>query len=372
MIDFNIADMVQSVGDSTTTQVILTPQDTASRDYGPDKDGHTFCGPKTISIPQEQLDALGPAVTWDPDTGTLTFQTDDHSLIGEFPLDITVSLDNYPEVSETASIIVDVEPCEISSFEAGSDISSLDYIIGQEEITYDQGFTFTQTNNCVYPETIDVTGLPPFVTYNDADRSFVVDTDAFEDADTYPITVQSTITVPIDQDGNTREEIAEFTFDLVVEDPCDSTTFLGELSDVSTINHSVNGANEDVIVLDKLQDQASIDYGDNSGLTYCGDRSFTATIPEPADGSAAPFTIEITDTPEATEFKVTGDYPEPGEYTFEVTLGLDDYTGIEKTQQFTIQVEPCVPEILVVLSPDASYDYTIFSGPDHVAQYEVT
>lgn len=57
-------------------------------------------------------------------------------------------------------------------------------------------YNFSQTTPCGYEETIELAGVPSFMSHDAANKQFTVFTSDIIDSGTYTITVTSTIQVP--------------------------------------------------------------------------------------------------------------------------------------------------------------------------------
>ena len=92
---------------------------------------------------------------------------------------------------------VTVNPCEIFDYSVDISLAAESYIINHPALTTFE-YTFTQTNKCGYPEVISVDQQFDFLTHNELERSFTVETGLREFTGVYTATVSSTITVPDD------------------------------------------------------------------------------------------------------------------------------------------------------------------------------
>jgi len=52
---------------------------------------------------------------------------------------------------------------------------------------------FVQKNACGYSETVEIIGLPEFVTYDERQRNFVISTDNIRNEGTFNITVRGKV-----------------------------------------------------------------------------------------------------------------------------------------------------------------------------------
>ena len=94
------------------------------------------------------------------------------------------------------------------------------YTVGQPAITSSQ-YSFTQSPNCGYEETLSITGVPSQVDHDLTNRDFTV-RQTFDDADAgaYVVSVRSSFQVPTDATESSFQNFeVSYDFTIFIE-PC--------------------------------------------------------------------------------------------------------------------------------------------------------
>ena len=91
-----------------------------------------------------------------------------------------VKLVEYPTIKTSTTFTVTIDPCQISNFEGTVSPTSHSYAVDAALFT-GFAYAFTQTNACGYTESIEVGGLPSFVTHNKGSKNFSVETNSLAD-----------------------------------------------------------------------------------------------------------------------------------------------------------------------------------------------
>ena len=99
-----------SVKGPASTLVLNVPKDVVSSNLG-SKDGFTFCGARVFEIATLPASTYSNFLSLEQTTGTLTLLSTDHSDIGTYEIDVRASLEDYPAVSSTVSLSVEVQAC---------------------------------------------------------------------------------------------------------------------------------------------------------------------------------------------------------------------------------------------------------------------
>ena len=104
-------------------------------------------------------------------------------------------------------------------------MSDITYNLGDPSVT--QGtFSFVQNNACGYPETISMTGLPAWVTYDDANRDFTVPLSSDPArVGQYPVTITSELSVPTDYTKTAFITISATNSFTIFVNPCIVTNY---------------------------------------------------------------------------------------------------------------------------------------------------
>ena len=145
---------------------------------------------------------------------------------GEHFVQIEVSLANTPTVKEISTITIEINPCQVINFEGTVTPAATSYTIDSDELKSFL-YLFTQTPTCGYSETIEVVGLPSFMTHNSDTTDFSIFSDKLSDEGKYEVTVISTIEVPEDYSrGTTKTLTAQVDFTVTVGAVCGSTSFI--------------------------------------------------------------------------------------------------------------------------------------------------
>ena len=95
------------------------------------------------------------------------------------------------------NFVVTVNPCTILSYTASDKPADVDITIG-DPMTTSGVYSTLQTPNCGYPETVNVTSLPSFVTHDSSSKNFSFQTSDPNDIGEHTVRLVSTIRVPDD------------------------------------------------------------------------------------------------------------------------------------------------------------------------------
>ena len=113
-----------------------------------------------------------------------------------------------------------VNPCIITDYSLIVDQTEVRYTVNDPALTAFT-YSFVQTNLCGYPESITVDNPAGFITHNDEDRDFSIETKLRSDAQIYTISLSSTISVFDDYTLTTQtEHTAQTELTVTVIDPC--------------------------------------------------------------------------------------------------------------------------------------------------------
>lgn len=94
--------------------------------------------------------------------------------------------------------LIVVHPCQVTDYSHTLKAGPIYHRINQSSKT-DGSYSFGETPACGYPETVTVTGLPSFVTHNEASSDFTLDQiDDLNLSGEYLVTIRSEICVPDD------------------------------------------------------------------------------------------------------------------------------------------------------------------------------
>ena len=267
--DFSINDVLISLlGEVEIRPLPMSVPDSASKTYG-NQDGTTFCGERIYTI--DQLISYSEFITVNEVSGQMEFQSSQTDTVGQYTVQISTELTDYPAVTKIATFVVTVNPCQISSFTGSASIDNQDYLLGSEtETTF--ALNFIQVNACGYPEELTFIDLPDFMTFNEATRDFSIFTDDLNDAAAqYSVTVRNEIEVPKDYTYAESEIVtADVTLTVNVIAGCDSSSFKDWiLLDESPI--TMNVKSEPVTVaIGPVEDSVSRMSGNKDGFTHCG------------------------------------------------------------------------------------------------------
>ena len=153
-------------------------------------------------------------------------QTSDLSLIGSYTVTIRSTIcvpDDHTQITCTPiyaeqDLLVQIEPCKVSAFEATTMVTVLQYNVNQATLT-DGFYAFDQDPACNYPETITVVDLPPFVTHNELSSDFTIpQNNDLNLIGEYTVTLRSEIQVPDDHTQTSFTPFfVEYEFYILVE-----------------------------------------------------------------------------------------------------------------------------------------------------------
>lgn len=117
-----------------------------------------------------------------------------------------VSLVDYPSITESTSLTVIIEPCQVTQF-TGSVLpeNSFSYQVQASETTAFT-YSFTQVALCDYEQTIEIVDLPAFMSHDESTKQLRIFTDNPQDDGDYTLVVKSTIQDPTN--GPMTAEIA--------------------------------------------------------------------------------------------------------------------------------------------------------------------
>lgn len=230
-----------------------------------------------------------------------------------------------------------INPCT-TSLAANLQPTVITYVIGSSDLT-DGTYSFTQSPNCNYGEFVELTNLPFFALHNKSTNDFTI----FETANRalagqYTVSLRGYVMEPDDYTMTTYT-IHEVNYDFIIDmqDPC-----TGTILDPFTANNmqiSVHGP-ADVELLSTPLDSIAKLYGDLSGETYCGPKSFTITSVVPATPVYTEFlNFDTTSTPQFTAMST--DPSHQGTYTVNLEIAMDEFPDIKTTASFTVEILAC-------------------------------
>ena len=285
-------------------------------------------------------------------------------MIGQYTIQIVVELLEYPQVTKTASFVVTINPCQVSSFTASVQPTATSYFIGDAAMTT-FALTFQQEINCGYPETIEIVDMPTFVTYDEAQRHFTVFTDDIAHEGVYTITATSSIEVPKDISGTVTEVMqSELQFSLEVVAGCEDTAFVDwTLTSVGTITMNVRD-DAQVIALGPVEDTLSRQSGNQDGLTHCGQRAFRFI-----DALAVPSFVTL-DAETLTIAPV--EQTDVGRVTIEIEVSLRDLPEVYERATLTIVVNPCQVASIAGSLSNTLLAYSLYTPAATGAAYTFT
>lgn len=115
--------------------------------------------------------------------------------------------------SNTFEFTFVVDPCQVASFSPDDTITTINYTLGQAGFTFGP-YSFVQSPECGYAESVEVTGLPSFIAHSAATNQFALtSTEDFAATQTYSVTVTSTIQIPNDNSQSAfTAEVASTSF----------------------------------------------------------------------------------------------------------------------------------------------------------------
>ena len=129
---------------------------------------------------------------------------------------------SFTTISDQYQFTVFVEPCIVSFYTATIEVADIYYNIGNTALKNVSPYTFDESPECNYPETVTLTNLPTFVTHNAptmADFSVPYSSD-LSLIGSYSVTIRSEIKVPNDYTETTfKSMFVEYEF-IVFMQPC--------------------------------------------------------------------------------------------------------------------------------------------------------
>lgn len=162
----------------------ITLGDSVSREMG-DMDGFSHCGDRNFEL----IGASPSYYSGKDDLAEMQFQTSKFDDVGRFTLEIKVSLAFYPEISQSKTFTLTIDPCKVSSFTGiALPSSALTYNLGQGELAGFE-YRFSQMNACSYSESIQVLDSPAFMVHDKEKANFLINTDQVSDVGDYLVTV---------------------------------------------------------------------------------------------------------------------------------------------------------------------------------------
>ena len=84
---------------------------------------------------------------------------------GLYTVNIEVSLKNYPDIKDVATVTIQIDPCQVNTLVGRVEPATATYAIAANEMT-SFAYFFEQTNACGYIQTVDVSNMPDFMTRN--------------------------------------------------------------------------------------------------------------------------------------------------------------------------------------------------------------
>ena len=230
-------------------------EDSVSRESG-NLDGVSHCGQRAFRIVDDSL--VKSFITLDSETQTLSIVPTHNSEVGQWEIDIEVSLVGDPLIKEVTTVTVIVNPCQVTELIGAILEVPIVYPL-HTPVMIGALYSFTQTKDCGYVPVIEVIDLPSFVTHNEVDQSFSVESSNPADENTYSISIMATLSVPETYKKETFTELlAVIDFDIEVIDACKTSQLLEILLQDMII--SVNGENA-VQSLQDIFDEVSMKYG---------------------------------------------------------------------------------------------------------------
>ena len=122
----------------------------------------------------------------------MTLEANSEADEGLYTVEVEISLRETPDVKEVATVTIQIDPCQISSFEGAVTPQSLSYAVDAPKVT-SFAYLFTQNVACGYDESIEVSGLPEFMTHKPDDRDFTIFTNELSNNGAYEVSVISSI-----------------------------------------------------------------------------------------------------------------------------------------------------------------------------------
>ena len=265
------------------------------------------CGTYTVEIEPpypfltvQKAGSLGTSQWQHPYYDQITASSNNVDDIGKYLVTLRITqsgpTDGYSQPSAgkmadiTKSFSVIVNPC-LETLQAGGQVGDMSYTIGNPTMTSDQ-YSWNQV--CGYAVTVEITNLPEFAIHDEAAQTFTIyKIQDREHAGSYTVNIRGYINEPVDytfSSYTTREVTYSFNIDMI--DPC-TTTVLGNPS-ASPMSISVMGLYQEQL-LTMGTDTISLTLGDQTGLTYCGERTFSIQGVSPATPAHSGFlTLDAT------------------------------------------------------------------------------
>ena len=158
-------------------------EDTVSRQKG-NLDGVSHCGQRAFRIVDDSL--VKSFITLDSEAQTLSIAPTHLNDVGQWMFDIEVSLMGDPLVTESTTVTITVNPCQVTELVGTIMDSPITYPLYTPAMIGGL-YSFTQSKECGYIPLIEVIDLPSFITHNELDQSFSVESSIPADENTYTI-----------------------------------------------------------------------------------------------------------------------------------------------------------------------------------------
>ena len=232
-------------------------------------------------------------------------------------------------------MIIEIGPCVVNSYDATLSVPTLIITIGSADSVLGN-YVFDESPVCNYPETVTVTNLPTFAQHNEPTSNF----DIFEVTDLslagdYTVTLRSEIQIPDDYSQTTFTTLfQEYDFIIRMVDPCPTAVF--DLFEIQDMTRSVFQV-ELFQTLNPIADNISQTYGDQSGLTFCGLRTFEITTTPIAYYSSY---LSFDGTSETLRVQ-TDLFSDIGIYDIEMKVSLVDYPTVFSLATFQVIIGDC-------------------------------
>lgn len=181
--------------------------------------------------------------------------------------------------SVSYSFLITVNPCE-TTITSNTMPTGLTYTIGAASMT-GGSYSFDQSPDCNYGITVELTNDQFFLIHQQFTNNFLIPTTENRDLEgTYTVSLRGYLNQPNDytMTTTTAKEV-NYDFDVIMVDPCDTTTL--EAYTINDMLTEVHGT-ADVQVLSTPTDTVAQLYGDRSGETFCGVKTFTIQSVSPA------------------------------------------------------------------------------------------
>lgn len=145
----------------------------------------------------------------------------------------------------------------------------MSYVVGDEGIT-GASYRFPSGEAiCNYVQTTIILDKPDFLVHNEATGDFTLaQTEDFSIVDSYKVRIISYIESP---EGLTQR--AETSFLVEVIHPCTRSVIQDWTMEPSLVTVRI-GEVPQTVMLPDVKDSVSLQYGDQTGLTFCGPKSF--------------------------------------------------------------------------------------------------